>query len=67
VDAVTIEEVCKECGHIQIYGGEEGVDCALLTFFPKMEAANSFEILVSTIESTRCHNPNVIMFIQSGP
>jgi hypothetical protein len=44
VDAVTSEKVCKECGRSQIYGGEEGMDSAVLTFISKMEAANSFEM-----------------------
>jgi len=64
VDAVTLEEVCRECGHIQIYGGEEDMDFALFTYISKMEAANSFETLVSTVEITRYHNPNVIIYTE---
>lgn len=60
MDAVTLEEMCKECGHNQIYGGEEGMGSALLTFISKMEAADSFETLLSTLEITRYHKLNVV-------
>lgn len=36
------------------------MDSALLTFISKMEAANSFETLLSTDEITRYHNPKVV-------
>jgi hypothetical protein len=57
VDAVTSEKVCKECGHNQIYGGEEGMNSAVLTFILKMEAANSFEAVVSTVEIITVSQP----------
>ena len=57
---VTSEKVCKECGHNQIYGGEESMDSAVLTFISKMEATNSFEAIVSTVQFIRYHNPNLV-------